>query len=243
MFDLILRGGTVIDGSGGPRYVADIGIKNGKVERIGNITEAGTEEIDATGKLVTPGWVDIHTHYDGQATWDPILAPSSWHGVTTVVMGNCGVGFAPVRPQDRDFLIQLMEGVEDIPGAALAEGINWQWESFPEYLDALAAFPRAIDVATQVPHGAIRAYVMGERCNTDYAPSREEVAQMAELVREGVEAGALGFSSSKTLLHKDIKGDFMPGTFSGNDEMLALGLGMKGLNNSVFELVSDHLGE
>ena len=243
MFDLILRGGTVIYGSGGPRYVADIGIKNGKVERIGNITEAGTEEIDATGKLVTPGWVDIHTHYDGQATWDPILAPSSWHGVTTVVMGNCGVGFAPVRPQDRDFLIQLMEGVEDIPGAALAEGINWQWESFPEYLDALAAFPRAIDVATQVPHGAIRAYVMGERCNTDYAPSREEVAQMAELVREGVEAGALGFSSSKTLLHKDIKGDFMPGTFSGNDEMLALGLGMKGLNNSVFELVSDHLGE
>ena len=243
MFDLILRGGTVIDGSGGPRYVADIGIKNGKVERIGNITEAGTEEIDATGKLVTPGWVDIHTHYDGQATWDPILAPSSWHGVTTVVMGNCGVGFAPVRPQDRDFLIQLMEGVEDIPGAALAEGINWQWESFPEYMDALAAFPRAIDVATQVPHGAIRAYVMGERCNTDYAPSREEVAQMAELVREGVEAGALGFSSSKTLLHKDIKGDFMPGTFSGNDEMLALGLGMKGLNNSVFELVSDHLGE
>ena len=243
MFDLILRGGTVIYGSGGPRYVADIGIKNGKVERIGNITEAGTEEIDATGKLVTPGWVDIHTHYDGQATWDPILAPSSWHGVTTVVMGNCGVGFAPVRPQDRDFLIQLMEGVEDIPGAALAEGINWQWESFPEYLDALAAFPRAIDVATQVPHGAIRAYVMGERCNTDYAPSREEVAQMAELVREGVEAGALGFSSSKTLLHKDINGDFMPGTFSGNDEMLALGLGMKGLNNSVFELVSDHLGE
>ncbi len=243
MFDLILRGGTIIDGSGGPRYVADIGIKNGKVEKIGNITEAGTEEIDATGKLVTPGWVDIHTHYDGQATWDPILAPSSWHGVTTVVMGNCGVGFAPVRPQDRDFLIQLMEGVEDIPGAALAEGINWQWESFPEYLDALAAFPRAIDVATQVPHGAIRAYVMGERCNTDYAPSSEEVAQMAELVREGVEAGALGFSSSKTLLHKDVKGDFMPGTFSGNDEMLALGLGMKGLNNSVFELVSDHLGE
>ncbi|MDB9879098.1 amidohydrolase family protein [Pseudomonadales bacterium] len=243
MFDLIIRGGTIIDGSGEQRYVADIGIKDGKVARIGEITETAAEEINAAGKLVAPGWVDIHTHYDGQATWDPILAPSSWHGVTTVVMGNCGVGFAPVRPRDRDFLIQLMEGVEDIPGAALAEGINWQWESFPEYLDALAAFPRAIDVAAQVPHGAIRAYVMGERCNTDYAPSAEEVAQMADLVREGVEAGALGFSSSKTLLHKDIKGDFMPGTFSGNDEMLALGLGMKGLNNSVFELVSDHLGE
>jgi N-acyl-D-aspartate/D-glutamate deacylase len=243
MFDLIIRGGTIIDGSGDARYVADIAIENGKIAKIGDIKGSAKEEINAHGKLITPGWVDIHTHYDGQATWDPILAPSSWHGVTTVVMGNCGVGFAPVKPKDRDFLIQLMEGVEDIPGAALAEGINWQWESFPEYLDALAAFPRAIDVAAQVPHGAVRAYVMGERCNTDYAPNEDEVAQMAALVREGVEAGALGFSSSKTLLHKDLKGAYMPGTFSGNEEMLALGLGMKGLNNSVFELVSDHLGE
>ena len=243
MFDLIIRGGTIIDGSGDARYVADIAIENGKIAKIGDIKSSAKEEINAHGKLITPGWVDIHTHYDGQATWDPILAPSSWHGVTTVVMGNCGVGFAPVKPKDRDFLIQLMEGVEDIPGAALAEGINWQWESFPEYLDALAAFPRAIDVAAQVPHGAVRAYVMGERCNTDYAPNEDEVAQMAALVREGVEAGALGFSSSKTLLHKDVKGAYMPGTFSGNEEMLALGLGMKGLNNSVFELVSDHLGE
>jgi N-acyl-D-amino-acid deacylase len=243
MFDLIIRGGTIIDGSGDARYVADIAIENGKIAKIGDVQGSAKEEINAHGKLITPGWVDIHTHYDGQATWDPILAPSSWHGVTTVVMGNCGVGFAPVKPKDRDFLIQLMEGVEDIPGAALAEGINWQWESFPEYLDALAAFPRAIDVAAQVPHGAVRAYVMGERCNTDYAPNEDEVAQMAALVREGVEAGALGFSSSKTLLHKDVKGAYMPGTFSGNEEMLALGLGMKGLNNAVFELVSDHLGE
>jgi N-acyl-D-aspartate/D-glutamate deacylase len=243
MFDLIIRGGTIIDGSGDARYVADIAIENGKIVKIGDVQGSAKEEINAHGKLITPGWVDIHTHYDGQATWDPILAPSSWHGVTTVVMGNCGVGFAPVKPKDRDFLIQLMEGVEDIPGAALAEGINWQWESFPEYLDTLAAFPRAIDVAAQVPHGAVRAYVMGERCNTDYAPNEDEVAQMAALVREGVEAGALGFSSSKTLLHKDVKGAYMPGTFSGNEEMLALGLGMKGLNNAVFELVSDHLGE
>jgi len=243
MYDLIIRNGTVIDGSGADRFVADVAIKDGKVADIGQISDSATNEIDATGKLITPGWVDIHTHYDGQATWDPILAPSSWHGVTTVVMGNCGVGFAPVKPADRDFLIQLMEGVEDIPGAALSEGIDWQWESFPEYLDALEAFPRAIDVATQVPHGAIRAYVMGERCNTDYAPTQEEVDAMAALVREGVEAGALGFSSSKTLLHKDIQGEYMPGTFSGNEEMLALGLGMKGLNNSVFELVSDHLGD
>ena len=243
MYDLIIRNGTVIDGTGADRKVADIAIANGRIMKVGEVLERADNEIDAKGKLVTPGWVDIHTHYDGQATWDPILAPSSWHGVTTVVMGNCGVGFAPVKPNDRDFLIELMEGVEDIPGAALSEGINWQWESFPEYLDALDSFPRAIDVATQVPHGAIRAYVMGERCNTDYAPSEDEVAQMAELVREGVAAGALGFSSSKTLLHKDIKGEYMPGTFSGHDEMLALGLGMKGLNNSVFELVSDHLGD
>ena len=243
MYDLIIRNGTVIDGTGADRKVADIAIANGRIMKVGEVLEHAENEIDAKGKLVTPGWVDIHTHYDGQATWDPILAPSSWHGVTTVVMGNCGVGFAPVKPNDRDFLIELMEGVEDIPGAALSEGINWQWESFPEYLDALESFPRAIDVATQVPHGAIRAYVMGERCNTDYAPTEEEVAQMAELVREGVAAGALGFSSSKTLLHKDIKGEYMPGTFSGHDEMLALGLGMKGLNNSVFELVSDHLGD
>ncbi|MCB1643812.1 MAG: amidohydrolase family protein [Pseudomonadales bacterium] len=243
MYDLIIRGGTVIDGTGKDRYVADVAIKDGKIAAIGDIAETAGKEIDASGKLVTPGWVDIHTHYDGQATWDPVLAPSSWHGVTTVVMGNCGVGFAPVRPDGHEFLIQLMEGVEDIPGAALAEGINWQWETFPEYLDALEKFPRAIDVATQVPHGAVRAYVMGERCNTDYAPTQEEVEQMAALIREGVEAGALGFSSSKTLLHKDVHGEYMPGTFSGNDEMLALGLAMKGLPNSVFELVSDHLGE
>lgn len=243
MYDSIVRNGTIIDGTGSERYVADIAIKGGKIAKIGKITESATTEIDAQGKLVTPGWVDIHTHYDGQATWDPLLAPSSWHGVTTVVMGNCGVGFAPVKPKDRDFLIELMEGVEDIPGAALSEGIDWQWESFPEYLDTLEKIPRAIDVATQVPHGAVRAYVMGERCNTDYAPTTAEVEQMAELVREGVEAGALGFSSSKTLLHKDVHGEYMPGTFSGNEEMLALGLGMKGLNNSVFELVSDHLGD
>jgi N-acyl-D-aspartate/D-glutamate deacylase len=243
MYDSIIRNGTIIDGTGNDRFVADIAIKDGKIAKIGQITDPATNEIDAKGKLVTPGWVDIHTHYDGQATWDPLLAPSSWHGVTTVVMGNCGVGFAPVKPDDRNFLIELMEGVEDIPGAALSEGIDWQWESFPEYLDTLESIPRAIDVATQVPHGAIRAYVMGERCNTDYAPTQAEVEEMAALVREGVEAGALGFSSSKTLLHKDIHGEYMPGTFSGNDEMLALGLGMKGLKNSVFELVSDHLGD
>ena len=185
----------------------------------------------------------MHTHYDGQATWDPILAPSSWHGVTTVVMGNCGVGFAPVRPGQENFLIELMEGVEDIPGAALAEGIDWRWESFAQYLDALEELPRTIDIATQVPHGAVRAYVMGERCNTaDDLPTNEEIAAMAAIVRDGIKAGALGFSSSRTLLHKDKHGIHVPGTFAGSDEMLALGLSMKGLDHGVFELVSDHLG-
>lgn len=243
MYDLVIRGGTLIDGTGAARFTGDIAINDGLIAAVGDVSGQAREEIDASSLIVTPGWVDIHTHYDGQATWDPVLAPSSWHGVTTVVMGNCGVGFAPVKPADRKFLIELMEGVEDIPGAALSEGIDWQWESFPEYLDALERIPRAIDVAAQVPHGAVRAYVMGERCNTDYAPTKAEVDAMAALVREGVEAGALGFTSSKTLLHKDVHGEYMPGTFSGNEEMLVLGLGMKDLPNSVFELVSDHLGE
>jgi len=243
MHDLIIRNGTIIDGTGNPRFVGDIAVDDGKITSVGKIGGVAKEELDACGKLVTPGWVDIHTHYDGQATWDPLLAPSSWHGVTTVVMGNCGVGFAPVKPKDRNFLIELMEGVEDIPGAALSEGIDWQWESFPEYLDSLESMPRVMDVATQVPHGAVRAYVMGDRCNKDYAPTQDEIQQMADLVREGVEAGAMGFSSSKTLLHKDLHGEYMPGTFAGSDEMLQLGLGMKDMDNAIFELVSDNLGD
>ncbi len=243
MHDLIIKNGTIINGSGKERFTADIAIDGNKISKIGNITGDATRIIDAAGKLVTPGWVDIHTHYDGQATWDPILAPSSWHGVTTVVMGNCGVGFAPVRPGAEKFLIELMEGVEDIPGSALAEGIDWQWESFPEYLDALEKMPRAIDVATQVPHGSIRAYVMGDRCNGNEDPTSEEIAEMKQLVREGIEAGALGFSSSRTLLHKDVHGDYVPGTFAGSDEMLELGLAMKGLDHGIFELVSDNLGD
>ncbi len=243
MHDLVIRGGTVIDGSGTERFLGDLAVDGDRVVAVGDVAGRGRREIDARDCLVTPGWVDVHTHYDGQATWDPVLGPSSWHGVTTVVMGNCGVGFAPVRPGQQDFLIELMEGVEDIPGSALAEGINWQWESFPEYLDALERFPRAIDVGTQVPHAAVRAYVMGERCNTqEDLPSPDELKQMAQLVREGVAAGALGFSSSRTLLHKDKHGVHVPGTFAGSDEMLALGLGMKGLRHGIFELVSDHLG-
>ena len=243
MRDLIIRGGTIVDGTGGKPFVGDIAIDGDQIVEVGKVTGKGRREIDAAGLIVTPGWVDIHTHYDGQATWDPLMAPSSWHGVTTAIMGNCGVGFAPVRPDAHEFLIELMEGVEDIPGSALAEGIDWTWESFPEYLDALESKPRTIDIGTHVPHAAIRAYVLGDRCNTDYVPNADEIAQMAELVREGVAAGALGFSTSRTLLHKDLKGVHMPGTFAGSDEMLALGMSMKGLKHGVFEMVSDHLGE
>jgi N-acyl-D-amino-acid deacylase len=241
--DLIIRNGTIVDGTGAPSFKGDIAVQGDRIVEVGTVTGTAAREIDAAGMVVTPGWVDIHTHYDGQATWDPQMAPSSWHGVTTAIMGNCGVGFAPVRPDAHEFLIELMEGVEDIPGIALAEGLKWNWESFPEYLDVLETLPRTIDVGVHVPHAAVRAYVLGERCNTDYVPNAEEIAQMAELVREGVEAGALGFSTSRTLLHKDLKGVHMPGTFAGSDEMLALGMSMKGLKHGVFEMVSDHLGD
>ena len=243
MHDLVIRNGTIVDGTGAERFQGDIAIDGDRIAAVGVVEATGRREIDAAGQIVTPGWVDIHTHYDGQATWDPLLAPSSWHGVTTAIMGNCGVGFAPVRPDAHNFLIELMEGVEDIPGIALHEGIDWKWETFPEYLDALEAKPRAIDIGAHVPHAPVRAYVLGERCNTDYEPNAEEIAQLAALVREGVEAGALGFSTSRTLLHKDLKGVHMPGTFAGSDEMLALGLSMKGLKHGVFEMVSDHLGD
>jgi N-acyl-D-aspartate/D-glutamate deacylase len=243
MHDLIIRNGTIVDGTGGAPFTGDVAISGNRIAQMGEVGGTAHREIDAEGLLVTPGWVDIHTHYDGQASWDPLLAPSSWHGVTTAVMGNCGVGFAPVKPDQRQFLIELMEGVEDIPGSALAEGIDWQWEHFPEYLDAIERMPRAIDLGAHVPHGAVRAYVLGERCNTDYVPSAEEIARMSDIVREGVAAGALGFSTSRTLLHRDKKGVHVPGTFAGSDEMLAMGLAMKGLSHGVFEIVSDHLGD
>lgn len=243
MYDLLIKNGTIIDGTGRQRYVGDIGIQHGLICDIGNITNSAKQTIDAHNKLVTPGWVDIHTHYDGQVTWDSLLTPSSWHGVTTIMMGNCGVGFAPVKPSDRSFLIALMEGVEDIPGTALIEGIRWKWKTFPEYLDFLESLSYTIDIATHVPHAPIRAYVMGEKCNREYTPTQKEIDEMSTLIREGVEAGAFGFSTSRTLLHRDIIGNHVPGTFSCYEEMLALSTSMRGCNNAVLEIASDNLGD
>ena len=239
MHDLVIRNGRVVDGAETPSFLADIAIDNGKITAIGKITQGGRREIDAGGLIVTPGWVDIHTHYDGQVTWDPYLAPSSWHGVTTAVMGNCGVGFAPVRPDRHAWLIELMEGVEDIPGAALSEGIKWTWETFPEYLNSLEGQPRVIDVATQVPHGAVRAYVMGERGARNEPATADDIAEMSRIVGEGVAAGALGFSTSRTMLHLAKDGEPVPGTFAAEDELLGIGRAMGLAGHGVFEMASD----
>src|SRR4030095_1263617 len=212
MHDLVSRNGTIVDGTGAPRRSGDVAVDDGRIAAVAEVAGRGRREIDARDQLVLPGWVDVHTHYDGQVTWDPMLTPSSWHGVTTVVMGNCGVGFAPVRPGQESFLIELMEGVEDIPGTALHEGIDWQWESFAEYLDALEKMPRVMDVAAQVPHCSVRAYVLGERAH-DVEVSADEIAEMARITREALAAGALGFTTSRTILHRSKHG-VVPGTHS-----------------------------
>jgi N-acyl-D-amino-acid deacylase len=236
MYDLIIRGGTIVDGLGGKPVVADIAVQDGSIAAIGKISGTANEEIDASNLVVTPGFVDIHTHYDGQATWDSQLAPSCWHGVTTAVFGNCGVGFAPVRPDHHDYLISLMEAVEDIPGSALAEGINWTWESFPEFLDTLDTRELTMDVGAQVPHGALRTYVMGERGADNEPATPEDITAMADLVRESISAGALGFSTSRTLVHKAASGEAMPGTFAAEDELFAIGKVLGDLGQGVFEL-------
>ncbi|MDE3203272.1 MAG: amidohydrolase family protein [Acidobacteriota bacterium] len=237
MHDLIIRSGTVVDGTGTPPQRADVAVDDGRISEVGHLKgRAAREEVDADGLLVTPGFVDMHTHYDGQATWDPLLSPSCWHGVTTVVMGNCGVGFAPVHPGTEEWLIQLMEGVEDIPGTALAEGISWGWESFPEYLDALEAMPRALDVGAQVPHGAVRAYVMGERGARNEAATPDDIEAMARLVLAGLEAGALGFSTSRTIVHRALDGQPVPGTFAAEDELRGLGGALARAGRGVFEV-------
>ncbi len=241
MADLTIRNGLLVDGTGAPSRPADVVVDG---DRIVEVTEpgqgsAGHREIDADGRLVTPGFVDIHTHYDGQATWDPEMTPSGWHGVTTVVMGNCGVGFAPADPARRDWLIQLMEGVEDIPGTALAEGMSWNWESFPEYLDELDSMPRVMDVAAQIPHGAVRGYVMGERGAANEPASAEDIALMSKLVEEGLRAGAVGFTTTRTVLHRAKDGELAAGTTAEVEELLGLGDALGAAGTGVFGVASD----
>ncbi|MDP1737422.1 MAG: amidohydrolase family protein [Caulobacter sp.] len=238
-FDLVIRGGKVVDGTGGPAFEADVGVRDGLIAAIGKDLPEGAREIDAAGRLVTPGFVDIHTHYDGQATWDERLQPSSWHGVTTAVMGNCGVGFAPCRPQDHDRLIRLMEGVEDIPFPVLTEGLPWTWESFPDYLDAISQRRFDIDIAAQLPHAALRVYVMGERGSNREPATAQDIAAMAAIAKAAMEAGALGFSTSRTLNHRTSDGQPTPTLTAGEDELTGIALGMKAAGKGVLQLVSD----
>src|SRR5580704_9538833 len=237
--DLVIRGGQVADGRGADPFEADVAISDGTITAVGAVPARGREEIDASGLLVTPGFVDIHTHYDGQATWDSRITPSSWHGVTTAVMGNCGVGFAPVRPDAHDRLISLMEGVEDIPGAVLDEGIEWTWESFGEYLDAVEQRPHDIDLCAQLPHGALRLYVMGERAARLEEATPEDTAAMRRLTTEALRDGAIGFSTSRTLNHRTASGDPTPSLRAGTDELEAIALGVADAGHGVVELISD----
>jgi N-acyl-D-aspartate/D-glutamate deacylase len=238
MLDTLIRGGTLVDGSGEAGRTADVGIKEGRIVEVGRVSTSARRTIDADGLTVAPGWVDIHTHYDGQVCWDRELAPSSVHGVTSVVMGNCGVGFAPVRPGMAGFLINLMEGVEDIPGTALHEGIDFSWESFPEYLDAIDR-EYAIDVAAQIPHGALRAYVMGERAAELAPATSDEAVQMGRLVTEGLKAGALGFTTSRTILHRAADGGATPSLKATAEELAAIADGVRAAGTGVFEWISD----
>ncbi|HEY1931202.1 MAG TPA: amidohydrolase family protein [Acetobacteraceae bacterium] len=238
-FDLVIRGGTVVDGTGRAPIDADVGIIGNRIAAMGNVAGKGAEEIDAKGKLVTPGFVDIHTHYDAQAVWDSHMAPSSWHGVTTAVMGNCGVGFAPCKPADREKLVELMEGVEDIPGAVMHEGLKWEWESFGEYLNALERRPRDIDLCALLPHAAVRVFVMGDRAINLENANQGDIAQMREIAREAMEAGAFGVSTSRSLSHKTLKGDPTPTLRAQEDELRGLTMGMRDAGTGMLEMVSE----
>jgi N-acyl-D-aspartate/D-glutamate deacylase len=237
--DLVVRGGTLADGTGAPLREADVAVVGGRIAEVGRVAGSGREEIAAQGLLVTPGFVDIHTHYDGQVTWEQRLAPSSWHGVTTAVMGNCGVGFAPVRAVDRERLVELMEGVEDIPGAALHEGLAWTWESFAGYLDAVAARPHDIDIGAQLPHGALRVYVMGERGAQLEPATDADIAAMRRLAGDAIRAGALGFSTSRTLNHRSAKGEPTPSLRASEAELRGIVLGLADAGAGVVELITD----
>ncbi len=242
MHDVVIRGGTIFDGTGAAAFTGDVAIDGGRIAEIGGKAGPGKREIDADGLLVTPGWVDVHTHYDGQATWDPVLAPSSWHGVTTILFGNCGVGFAPVRPEHRAGLIDLMEAIEDIPGTALAEGLRWDWESFPEYLDALDRVPRTIDIAAQIPHHPLRVYVMGDRGINRRAATADDIGEMRRLTEMALKVGAFGFTTSRTYSHKTNAGDLVPGHFAEEAELYGIGQAMASVGGA-FGLNSDFVDE
>jgi N-acyl-D-aspartate/D-glutamate deacylase len=241
MNDLLIHNGQIIDGTGKPAFAGDIAIKDGKICAIGNVSALATKTIDANGKLITPGWVDVHSHMDGQATWDPLCSPAANHGITTIIMGNCGIGFAPCAPsvEARDQLISVCEDVEDIPGAALHEGITWAWESFPEYLTALEKFPRAIDIGAQVPHCAVRTYVMGERGINNEQATSDDVSKMKQIVKDGINAGALGFTTSRTELHTTRQAQAMPGTYADESELLGIGEAIGELGKGIYGVVSD----
>jgi N-acyl-D-aspartate/D-glutamate deacylase len=238
-FDLVVRNGTVVDGTGGPLHEADVAVKGGRIAAVGKIAGSGAEEIDAKGRLVTPGFVDIHTHYDGQAVWDPYTAPSSWHGVTTAVMGNCGVGFAPCKPQDREKLVELMEGVEDIPSPVMHEGLKWTWESFAEYFQSLESKQRDIDLCALLPHAAVRVYVMGDRAIRHEKATEADIGQMRVIARDAIKAGAFGFSTSRTISHKSLTGEYTPTLRANEDELAGIAMGLRDAGSGFIEFVSD----
>jgi N-acyl-D-amino-acid deacylase len=238
-YDVLIRGGTIVDGSGGEPFRGDVAIRDRSIAAVGKVAGTGREEIDARGSIVTPGFVDIHTHYDGQVTWGERLTPSSVHGVTSVVMGNCGVGFAPCRPADHDALIRLMEGVEDIPGIVMTAGIPWNWETFPQYLDALAQRAADVDFAAQVPHSPVRLYVMGARGAAREPATSADIAAMAAVVRDGVAAGALGFSTSRTVLHRTKGGALTPTATAGEEELRGIARALGDLGQGVLQMIDD----
>ena len=239
MHDIVIRGGTIIDGTGKPRFTGDVGITADQISEVGGKLGPGRREMDASGLLVTPGWVDVHTHYDGQAMWDPMLSPSCWHGVTTTMFGNCGVGFAPVRTEHRGALMDLMEGVEEIPGVVLSDGLTWEWESFPDFLDALERRPHAIDIAAQIAHLPMRVYVMGDRAVRFEEAKPDDIAQMRRLTVEALRAGAFGFTTSRTDSHKTPRGDMVPSRYAGSDELLGIGSALSEVGAGAFGMNSD----
>jgi len=239
MHDIVIRGGTIVDGTGAPAFQGDVALSGDRIVQVGGKAGLAKRVVQAEGRLVTPGWVDVHTHYDGQATWDPVLAPSSWHGATTLVFGNCGVGFAPVRNEHQKALIEMMEGVEDIPGITLTEGLKWDWESFPEYLDALERLPRTIDIGAQVAHHPLRVYAMGERAIKREMATAEDIELMARLTEEALKAGAVGFTTSRTDQHKTLAGDLVPGRYAEHEELIAIGKAMGRAGRGTFGFLSD----